>query len=113
VTIRFAVEVKIGWTSAGEAEIRCSGPIPATGLAPDSDLVAAIGLVLGNGLVAATGPVLGRGLVAATGPVPGSGLAVNDRVQGNGLLAVVPVQGSDPPVHGAAATPSATSVPAA
>ena len=84
MTIRFAAEVKTGWTIAVEVEIRCSGPMP------DSGLVVATGRVLDSGPAAAIGPVPDSDLVAAIVPVPDSGpVAAIGRVPGSGLAAAI------------------------
>jgi len=128
VTIPFVAEVKIGWTSVVEMEIRLLSPEAATDLVRVSGPVAVIGLVLASDQVAVTDLVLASGPVAATDLVLVSDLEVNDRAQGNdraqdndqargndraqvnGLRAHAPVQDSGLPVH-VAAMPSETSVP--
>jgi hypothetical protein len=123
VTIPFVAEVKIGWTSVVEMEIRLLSPEAATDLVRVSDQVAVTGLVLASDQVAVTGLVLACGPVAAIDLVRVSDLEVNDRAQGNdqargndraqvnGLWAHAPVQDSGLPVHVAAAMPSETSGP--
>lgn len=123
VTIPFVAEVKIGWTSVVEMEIRLLSPEAATDLVRVSGPVAVIGLVLASDQVAVTDLVLASGPVAATDLVLVSDLEVNDRAQGNdqargndraqvnGLRAHAPVQDSGLPVHVAAAMPSETSGP--
>lgn len=123
VTIPFVAEVKIGWTSVVEMEIRLLSPEAATDLVRVSGPVAVIGLVLASDQVAVTGLVLASGPVAATDLVLVSDLEVNDRAQDNdqargndraqvnGLRAHAPVQDSGLPVHVAAAMPSETSGP--
>lgn len=123
VTIPFVAEVKIGWTSVVEMEIRLLSPEAATDLVRVSGPVAVIGLVLASDQVAVTGLVLACGPVAAIDLVRVSDLEVNDRAQGNdqargndraqvnGLWAHAPVQDSGLPVHVAAAMPSETSGP--
>lgn len=123
VTIPFVAEVKIGWTSVVEMEIRLLSPEAATDLVRVSGPVAVIGLVPASDQVAVTDLVLASGPVAATDLVLVSDLEVNDRAQGNdrargngqargnGLRAHAPVQDSGLPVHVAAAMPSETSGP--
>ena len=123
VTIPFVAEVKIGWTSVVEMEIRLLSPEAATDLVRVSGPVAVIGLVLASDQVAVTDLVLASGPVAATDLVLVSDLEVNDRAQGNdrargndraqvnGLRAHAPVQDSGLQVHVAAAMPSETSGP--
>ena len=123
MTIPFVAEVKIGWTSVVEMEIRLLSPEAATDLVRVSGPVAVIGLVLASDQVAVTDLVLASGPVAATDLVLVSDLEVNDRAQGNdrargngqargnGLRAHAPVQDSGLPVHVAAAMPSETSGP--
>lgn len=123
VTIPFVAEVKIGWTSVVEMEIRLLSPEAATDLVRVSGPVAVIGLVLASDQVAVTDLVLASGPVAATDLVLVSDLEVNDRAQDNdqargndraqvnGLRAHAPVQDSGLPVHVAAAMPSETSGP--
>ena len=110
VTIPFVAEVKIGWTSVVEMEIRLLSPEAATDLVRVSGPVAVIGLVLASDQVAVTDLVLASGPVAATDLVLVSDLEVNDRAQVNGLRAHAPVQDSGLPVH-VAAMPSETSGP--
>jgi hypothetical protein len=114
-TIPFVAEVKIGWTSAAEAEIRSFGPTVVTGLEPVSDPEAATGPAPGSDLEpgAATGPVLVNDREAVTDLEPVSGReAATDRAQGNGLQVDVPARDSGLPAHAAAATPLGTSDPA-
>lgn len=123
VTIPFVAEVKIGWTSVVEMEIRLLSPEAATDLVRVSGPVAVIGLVPASDQVAVTDLVLASGPVAATDLVLVSDLEVNDRAQDNdqargndraqvnGLRAHAPVQDSGLPVHVAAAMPSETSGP--
>jgi hypothetical protein len=112
VTIPFVAEVKIGWTSAAEAEIRFFGPTVVTGLEPVSDLEAATGPAPGSDLEAATGPVLVSDREAVTDLVPVSGReAATDRAQGNGLQVDAPMRDSGLPAHAGVATLSGTSGP--
>ena len=117
VTIPFVAEVKIGWTSVVEMEIRLLSPEAATDLVRVSGPVAVIGLVLASGPVAATDLVLVSDL-EVNDRAQGNDRAQdndqargNDRAQVNGLRAHAPVQDSGLQVHVAAAMPSETSVP--
>ena len=93
VTIPFVAEVKIGWTSVVEMEIRLLSPEAATDLVRVSDLEVN-DRAQGNDRAQDNDQARG-----------------NDRAQVNGLRAHAPVQDSGLPVHVAAAMPSETSGP--
>ena len=93
VTIPFVAEVKIGWTSVVEMEIRLLSPEAATDLVLVSDLEVN-DRAQGNDRAQDNDQARG-----------------NDRAQVNGLRAHAPVQDSGLPVHVAAAMPSETSGP--